>query len=172
MRENKLLLGTLVYPYIIVLLLISLFTCSDIYIDMNFNIVSLLTIIIVLYIVVLICTIAKLMTNLSQKKEAREILRLNMIIKLVHIPAYLIIYIVGLVCLLTLFTFGISIILVFIDSMMIILSGLVGLGGVIRSVQEGKITKQTGILFGVLQFMFCVDVIIAIVAYIMVRRKI
>lgn len=172
MRENKLLLGVLVYPYIIVFLLVSMFTSSEVYIDRHVNLLSLLMIMVIWYVVVLVCTIVTLIINLSKEKDATEILRINMIIKLIHIPAYLILYIVGVICLLTIFTFGISIALVIIDIMIIVLSGLIGLGGIIRSVKENKIRKETGIIFAVLQFVFCVDVIIAIVAYIMVRRKI
>ena len=89
----------------------------------------------------------------------------------IHIPVYLMIFTVGLIYLLTIFTFRISIALLFIDSMTIILSGLIGLGGIIRSVRENRMTKGIGILFSILQFVFCVDIIVAIVAYIMVKKN-
>ena len=46
-----------------------------------------------------------------------------------------------------------------------VLSGLVGLSGVMISVKEKKIPINKAILHGILQFVFCADIFSAIVLY-------
>jgi len=119
----------------------------------------------VIYFAALICSVSVFTKSLATKRCACEVLRLNMVIKLVHIPAYVIIFILGFAFMLTIFTFAISIVLWILDVMTIILSGLIGLSGVIRSYREEKISKKSAIIHGILQFVFCLDVISAIIVY-------
>lgn len=51
------------------------------------------------------------------------------------------------------------------DCLTITLSGLVGVVGIIKSLKENKITKETAVIHGALQFVFCVDVISSILIY-------
>ena len=49
--------------------------------------------------------------------------------------------------------------------MTIALSGLVGLAAVLRCRMEGRLTARAAIVNGILQFVFCADVISAIWVY-------
>lgn len=120
---------------------------------------------IVLYVTALVCSVAVFITSLVKKWNVQELLSINMVIKLIHIPAYLLIFFIGLACLITIFTFAISIVLMFLDGMTILLSGLIGLGGVIRSLRENKLSKRAAVIHGILQFVFCADIISSIIIY-------
>jgi len=124
----------------------------------------------VLYIAALICSLSIFIKSLVTKRNARELLRLNLVIKLVHIPAYVIIFILGLAFMITIFTFAISIVLMILDVMTIFLSGLIGLSGVIRGYSEEKISMKSATIHGILQFVFCLDVISAVIVYRRVKK--
>ena len=96
---------------------------------------------------------------------------MNMVIKLVHIPAYVLIFVLGLAFMVTIFTFAITIILVIFDMMTIFMTGLIGLSGVIRACCEKKISIKSAIIHGILQFVFCLDVFSAVIAYRKVKKS-
>ncbi len=85
-----------------------------------------------------------------------------MIIKLFQVPAYLFIFVVGLACMVTIFSMGISFFLIAFDGISIFLSGLVGISAVKCNYTNGILSKKELLFYGVLQFIFCVDVICAI----------
>lgn len=169
MRKYLQFLLIALFPYLIVFALICMFT--GYFMDTVFqnNVYSLLLILIVLYVVALVCAVTVFITSLAKKRRILEVLRINMIMKLIHIPAYLFIFVVGLFSMITIFTFGITIVLIILDGMTIVLSGLIGLGGVIRSLRENKISMKVAVIHGILQFVFCADIISSIVIYRIVK---
>ncbi len=82
----------------------------------------------VLYVAALICSLIVFISSLLKKRNAQELLRINMVIKLLHIPSYIIIFTLGLMFSLTIFTIGITIVFMIWDCLTIVLSGLIGLG--------------------------------------------
>ena len=70
-----------------------------------------LVILVLLYFAALICSATTLATSIVKKRDGRELLRLSMIIKLLHIPAYLLIFFVGFVSLITIFTMPVAFVL-------------------------------------------------------------
>lgn len=153
------------FPYLIVFALICIF--KGYFMDTVFhnNVYSLLLVLLILYFVALVCAVAVFIKGITKKKKSLEILHFNMIIKLIHIPAYLLIFVFGLLCTITIFTIGITIVLMILDGMTIVLSGLIGLGGVIGSLREDKISIKKAVMHGILQFVYCADIISAIVIY-------
>lgn len=125
----------------------------------------------VLFVAALICSIITIIICSVKKVESEKILQINLIVKLIHIPTYIAIFIFGILCLITIFTMGFSLAFVVFDLLTIILSGLVGLTGIIRSRKENKLPKRSAILLGILQFVFCADVICAIIAYVTVKNS-
>lgn len=115
---------------------------------------------------VLIC-----IRNISQKRDPLELARTNMILKLVHIPAYLFIFVVGLICVLTIFTIPVSVCLAVLDCAAIALSGLAGASAVKRCHEEGALSTGEAAAFGVLQFIFCVDVVISVVVFVKAKKR-
>lgn len=94
------------------------------------------------------------------------------ILSMKHLPYIPIaIFVVGLASLLTIFTAGISIVLWLLDVFTIIISGTIGLSGIIRALREHRLTGKEALIHGLLQFVFCADVISSIIAYRTVARS-
>lgn len=151
------------FPYLIILLFIISNTSLGKFLPDNGFI--LLSIYISWYFIALISSLITFVSSFTTKRKSLELLRINMIVKLIHVPAYLCIFIVGLGCMLTIFTFGVTIIFILLDVMTIVLSGLIGLGGIIRSLRENKISIKEVVIHGVFQFLFCADIISSIYLY-------
>jgi hypothetical protein len=71
----------------------------------------------------------------------------------------------------TIFTMGITIVLMILDVMTIFLSGLVGLSGIIRGSIENKLSKKTAVIHSILQFIFCADIFSCIIVYRKVKNS-
>lgn len=164
MRKYLPFLGIILFPYLIVFTLICIFIGSG---SSSMETISyaFLLILPVLYVVALVCAVVVFIKGITNKKKSLEILRINMIIKLIHIPAYLIIFVLGLLSTITIFTIGLAIVLLVLDLLTIAVSGLIGLGGVIGSLRENKISIKKAVIYGILQFMYCADVISSILIY-------
>lgn len=93
-----------------------------------------------------------------------------MILKLSQIPAYITLFVIGLGCLLTIFTFGISFTLVLFDCMAILLSGVAAVPAVVNGAKEGKLTMAEAVVSGILGFVFCADAVCAVFVYMKTRR--
>ncbi|USF29781.1 hypothetical protein C820_001189 [Clostridium sp. MD294] len=65
----------------------------------------------------------------------------------------------------TIFTFGISFVLLALDCASIFLSGLIGLSAVKQNYTEGIFSIKELFLHSILQFIFCADVISAIILF-------
>ncbi len=171
MRKYIPFIGIILFPYFIVFAIICIFTGFLMDTVFNNNPFLLVFIIIVLFILSLLSVPAILVPGFK-KKNVTELLRINMIIKLLHIPAYLLIFIFGLLCMITIFTIGVTFILMILDGMTIILSGLIGISSIINGLRENKISLKQAVIHGVLQFIYCVDVISSIVLYRTVKNEI
>lgn len=160
--------GIIIFPYMIVLTLVCIFGN---FITQNMFYLFLL-LLFVLYIVAIISAIIVFIKGITGKKKSLEILHINMVIKLIHIPAYLLIFVIGLLCSITIFTIGITIILMVLDGITIVLTGLIGLGGIIGGLRENKISIKQAAINGILQFVYCADIISSIIIYKTVKASI
>lgn len=105
----------------------------------------------------------------KQENGLLELARSNLVVKLIHIPAYLIIFILGIICLITVFTIGFSLAFIIFDCMTIFLTGMLGLCAILRGRSHGLFYGKRTIFFAVLQFLFCLDIVGAILLYRKVR---
>ena len=104
----------------------------------------------------------------------RAIARNAMIIKLVHIPYYLLVFALAVVSIvfslkipfITLTVWGFCFIA---DATLIVTSGLYELAAVIAGVRCKRMTGGQGVVFAIAGFLFCVDVVIAVVTYVKSR---
>ena len=105
------------------------------------------------------------------KMTARQSARMNLIIKGIQIPAYIMHFILGFIGL-AMSVWGIGIILwaILIDLLTILLTGISSIGCSIRMRKEGILSTAAAILMGIGCFIYCVDVVIAIV-YVVKARK-
>lgn len=106
---------------------------------------------------------AVLCIQLRRDAPPRTAARIAMLIKLAHIPAYLALFALGLMFLLTVFTAGFTLFIVFWDCLAIAFSGAAGAVAVCRCHRGGVLTRTEWIAHTVLQFIFCADVVSAVI---------
>lgn len=97
--------------------------------------------------------------------RALELTRTNMVVKLIQIPAYLLIFGMGLLCTLMIFTIGITFVLILLDAFAIGMTGLFAATAFYNLKKEQKITGTMQALYTFASFLFCMDVIAAIIGY-------
>lgn len=123
-------------------------------------------ILLVCFFVTVISTVIGLVKMNRSESDYQKILFMNMLIKLLHMPAYTIIFIIGLLYASTVIGLMVTFILLIIDCIIIFLSGMVGTTGIVKMKHDGKISSRQAIKNGICQFIFCIDIINAIVLYI------
>lgn len=103
--------------------------------------------------------------------QSRQILFWNMLLKLMHIPIYLVIFLFGTLMLLMIVGIMMIPFLVIFDYLLLLASSIYGISGAAAAVKEGKLKKSSAVVFCLLQFFFTLDVISAICLYVSVRNR-
>lgn len=103
--------------------------------------------------------------SIRMDREPLALAKVAMIIKLVQIPAFLVIFIYGLLFTITIFTIGFAIGFVVFDALSLFLSGMVMTASVLNSKRRREVPNTQAILFILSQFLFCVDVVVSVVWY-------
>lgn len=158
-------ISIVLFPYAIAFVLYCIFSGFLMESVFQNNAYLCLLILIIIWVVALICAVSISARSLVRKWNFVELSRANMLIKTISIPAYLVIFVIGTACMLTIFTVAISVILMILDVMAIVLSGLIGISAVKRSYDSKAISANEMILYGVLQFVFCADVVTSIIVF-------
>ena len=109
--------------------------------------------------------------SLAKKTDAAEMAKLNMIVKLVHIPAYIAIFLLGAVMLISVWGIGFTIVFSLLDVAAIGMTGFIGAVAVVRAGAEGRILRRDAVLYAIGQFLFCIDIAACILLYLRVRGK-
>ena len=127
-----------------------------------FNIVALL---------VLACILASLLSfiyflvGIFKNWDALSYAKWAMIVKLIQVPAYVVIYAVSFLLVFTIFTIPFSVGFFLLDCFAVFLTGLLTIGAVINSIRQGALTFKETFWIILLQFVFCADVAAAIILY-------
>ena len=122
-----------------------------------------------LYVIALLCSLIVLIVSLIAKRNSQEMLHTSMVVKLVHLPAYILIFVAALLYLIWAAP-GFTILIFALGFMIAFLSGLIGLGVLIRSFCEKRISIGTAIVHGILQFVFLADIISSVFLYRKIER--
>lgn len=118
------------------------------------------------FVIALIGDVIFLVLSIKQKWDSNRVSFINMIIKLLHIPAYILFFVLGILSFITIFTFGFSIVFFIFDCLAIFLTGLIGIASIVRCYADGKISKSFLIINSLFQFIFCFDIISSIIIFI------
>lgn len=102
--------------------------------------------------------------------EALSLAKYAMLVKLFQIPAYALIFVIGLLLAITLFTIPISVGLFLFNCICLLLTGLLTTAAVINAVRQGIFKSQEVVWMIVLQLVFCADVAASIILYIKLRK--
>ncbi len=97
--------------------------------------------------------------------HATDFARANMIVKFILLPVYIFIFMIGILCMVMIFTIVISFLLLLLDALSIGLTGLFAIAAFHNLNREGMITRKAQFIYSIASFLFCVDVIIAVIGY-------
>lgn len=174
MKKYLKLLPLILYPYMYIIWFLGLFVCVAILSD-SFgagNILKNFAIIFVIYHVLAFMTaVYGAVMNAGNESSAEEAAKMNLIVKVCHIPAYIFYFIIGMSSLLlSIWGLGFILLAVVVDVMTIVLTGINAIGCAVKMKKENKLTTLTAVLTGIGSFLFCIDVAIA-VWYVFVGKK-
>lgn len=140
---------------------------------------------IVLVLAYIILTIPVYVLNIrnaltySGNEAALKLAFYDMMIKLIHIPFYLCVVVIGLLCIMAMvvpaFVFvspTIVMMLFLIDWFLMLTSSMYGISAAMKSSEEGLISKKAALLYGIFHCLFVTDVISAVILYWKIKRGI
>ena len=97
--------------------------------------------------------------------EGVSLIRTQMIMRIVQIPCYVAVFVVAVICILTIFTFGFTLLLGVVDCISIVITGMVSIPVYVILKQSGRISYRRMVIYSVLSFVFCADLIVTAVCY-------
>ena len=160
-KRFLLMLPAAALPYATLGLLVSIYVSPNTFLDdwlmqggMFYLLGFFLLYIITAFTLAVVCFIKSIHCNWDPTSLAKT----AMIIKLAQIPAYICIFILGLVCLVMIFTFFISFLLALIDAITLCATGLLTTAAVINHSRHKKLEWGKYWWVIALQFLFCLDV--------------
>ncbi len=169
MKKFFLLLPGLLCPYILLVLMFCIFIINSSVIGEN--LAYILLSFAALLVISILCSLIYVILGLCRKWDSKETAFLTLLIKGLQIPSYMLIFGIGFVFFWTIFTYAISFLLIIFDCLTIFITGLSGILAVVRCYKEGKLTKGVALALGFCQFIFCIDVVSAVIVYIKSRSK-
>ena len=115
----------------------------------------------------LICNVIYVIT--TRKDDPHSLLFGALVVKLVHIPAFVIIFIFGLISSLMIFmTFALILMLIVFDYLLLLSSSFIS---VFALAKNAKSSKTLSVLALICQFIFCADVISLIIVWIVSKNQ-
>lgn len=109
--------------------------------------------------------------SIKNQWEPLVLSKTAMIVKLFQIPAYIAIFILGLLCMISIFTFAATVLFAVFDFICLMLTGLISSGAVINTIKTQKLSKKTCFFVLVSQLIFCVDVIATVYLYRQIKKE-
>ncbi len=171
-KYSWLLLLTALLPYLVLAALAMIFFSSDVpfFGDMmasvfHNNALYLIGALLICFAVATVLSVVHGVLAVRCQWDALSLVRTALVIKLFQIPAYLLIFAVGVLSLITIFTIPFTIGLFLLDGFMLVLSGIIVLAASINAIRQGRMPLQKTILFVLMQFVFCADVFAAFAFY-------
>lgn len=119
--------------------------------------ILLLVLLVLIEFLTFILTLVCVGKSQKNKWDSYGLMRNVMIVKLIHIPAYIINLVFGVLSFMMLFTFPMGIIYFITDCMALVMSGLVMTAAMLRLMNENPVLFRKYIWVIPLQFIFCAD---------------
>ena len=163
--KKLLLIPTILFPYTVCICL------GYGFISRNFNDLP----ITVLAIASLVCLALSLICNtiyliITKNTDPKELLKIALLIKLLHIPTYVLIFIFGAMMGIMFFmTFPIILLLILVDLITLFLSGMISVFAVAKNRRE---LTTAAVIVLLCQFVFCADIISLFAANHLLRNSI
>lgn len=176
MKKKAKFISVMLYPYIYMIILalymVISITLSDA-IDLDsFGLIGLLAVGIVYNLYTIISVIVNIVRAKKGMISSRELCRKNMIAKLVHIPAYIFHFILGMIgSLASVWGIGVVMWAIIIDLITIVMSGTLGVGASVSLKKEKAVPSFVATLLSIGGYIYCLDVIVAIVMNTVSKKK-
>lgn len=123
------------------------------------------------HILCLFVSIYSAITVVTKTNNCKQAGVLNLVLKCIQIPGYLINFVIGFIGLcMGIWGIGIVLFILLIDLISITLTGLVSMGCMIKLKKEGALTTSQTIIYTIFSFIFCFDILFAILAYSKARK--
>lgn len=171
-KKCLLLIPVTIIPYVIILMGYLFFGHPEIIENVfNGNVLFYFVTIFAMLVFSIIVTCITIGVSIYANWDCVSFARSVMIVKLIHIPAYIIIFLCGVAFSITIFLYAANILLVIFDCCFIAMTGGLAVSSVILAIRQKK-WKVSNVVWPILlQFIFCVDVIASIIFYIKLKSK-
>lgn len=171
--KKRLLIANVILVYLIPVLLVLLFA-SDYFADIFGEDISLVILLIwpIYSLIIFVVNVIACIKMWRGSGSTEKIIKSYFLIKVMQAPAYAIIFILGVLFMITIFTIGVSIVFMIMDAISVVISAMLGLAVFHRMKKDGMINEGTQILMSAGSFFFCVDVGVSIFAYIMSKNNV
>ena len=171
MARYLLSLPVLLLPYTLLGALYLLLSCSAV-MDRVFmgNAYLLLGVLLAYGILAFICAAAVALLTLARRTDAHAAARLNLIVKFCQVPAYIVIFVLGLLFLITVLGMMFALFFMLFDCLTITMTGLIGAAASFRGALQKKNGRGLSVLLGLFQFVFIAD-LAASVALLLTTRN-
>ena len=122
-------------------------------------------------VILLVCLLAAALCvtcfvmSIRKKWDALWLAKTAMWIKLLQIPAYILIFALGMILAITLFTIPFAIVMFLMNCLSLAMTGLLNLSAVIAACREGKTSLKKSWWVIALQAVFCADVVASVLFY-------
>lgn len=123
----------------------------------------------VLFPVSILCNVAFVV--LSREESELKAMKAALILKLVQIPAYIGIFGLGLMCMLTIFTVPVILVLSALDFVSLCICAVISLPAIIKCRTSQMISKPTFVISSIFQFVFCLDIISTFAVYVKIKNR-
>jgi hypothetical protein len=108
---------------------------------------------------------------ITKKYDSLSIAKTAMIIKLAQIPVFIVIFVLGVLFFITIFTMAFSFVMFLVDVCTVFATGLLTLAAVINASKSGEIPIKRSFWVIILQCVFCLDVVAAVIFYIQLKNE-
>lgn len=159
-------------PYLLLFILYMIFSCSPILEKLFYNNGLLLVAVFFLYLfVALVLVILTSVFAVKNQWDCVSLAKTVFIIKLIQIPAYLAIFVLGALLFISIFTIPFTLVMAFVDFLTVAMTGILGLATVINANKKNKSENPIFTICSVLQFVFCIDIIASAVLYFKSKKE-
>ena len=108
---------------------------------------------------------------LKGKHDAYALSKTALTVKLILIPSYVIIFVLGLLLAISLFTIPFAIGLFLVDCATLFSSGMIAVAASVNATRQGLLDRRIAVIVNILQFFFCIDIVAALILFIELKKS-
>ena len=161
-----------VTPYLAVIpSLISFFGSEELWQLLGNNAYNLIIPVALFIVVTVILTIVCFIFSQAKKWDAYALAKTMTIIKTIHIPAYVAIFVVAVFCALTVFSLPFTVLFAVFDYILLVMSGIMTSSAVALAIKQNPQISKKYYFLVALQFVYCIDVVATWILYLKLKRE-